>query len=148
MPPSGAPAARRRRRRRSARDPDGGGSPRGFAGGWGPQRHAARPYQQLNIGYQPKICMLKSGRADFACPRTNLDQVARQRPASHAPAGLVGDGTLLASAAGSHEGDLTTPEGGCSTVVVRQPSKLFTRVRFPSPAPTSFATIGDANGRE
>ena len=30
----------------------------------------------------------------------------------------------------------TVPRRGCSSMVEQQPSKLMTRVRFPSPAPT------------
>src|SRR4249920_2337568 len=39
---------------------------------------------------------------------------------------------------------LTAPKktlGGCSSMVERQPSKLHTRVRFPSPAPLSFYNL-------
>jgi hypothetical protein len=51
-------------------------------------------------------------------------------------------GPVPAPAAGVELDTISTSQGtssGCSTMAVRQPSKLLIRVRFPSPAPTVVA---------
>src|SRR5215469_6003283 len=62
------------------------------------------------------------------------------RRLARGPTAGLREGTLIGSAAGGQARRRPSVRG-CSTVVVRQPSKLFTRVRFPSPAPPHHSPI-------